>query len=113
VLLDFVLEMGSSVSARAVPGRSAPGLSSARGCAHDAALERNFFGLPPEALALIQQGLDRKAALTYAKLEAASQTASGGCRRPLRSAAGDRREEAVRRPLKPPACSFDKQGCIS
>lgn len=53
-----------------------------RAYAHDAALERNFFGLPPEALALIQQGLDRKAALTYAKLEQSA--------RPRAAAAGAR-----------------------
>ena len=40
-----------------------------RAYAADAALERNFFGLSDEARALIQQGLDRKAALTYRKLE--------------------------------------------
>ena len=40
-----------------------------RAYAADAALERNFFGLSGEARSLIQQGLDRKATLTYRKLE--------------------------------------------
>ena len=40
-----------------------------RAYADDAALARNFFGLSDEARALIQQGLDRKATLTYRKLE--------------------------------------------
>lgn len=42
-----------------------------RAYAADAALDRNFFNLPPEALVLIQEGLDRKAALTYGKVAAA------------------------------------------
>jgi len=42
-----------------------------RAYAADAALERNFFRLPPAALELIQAGLDRKAAHTYGKVSAA------------------------------------------
>jgi hypothetical protein len=79
VLLDFVADSARGVAVeppiRYLPFPSAWSLAEVRRAyAHDAALERNFFGLPPEALALIQQGLDRKAAaLTYAKLQAASQ----------------------------------------
>ncbi len=40
-----------------------------RAYADDAALARNFFAFSQEALTLIQLGLDRKATLTYRKLE--------------------------------------------
>ena len=39
-----------------------------RAYADDAAVERNFFALPPAHLELIREGLRRKADATYAKL---------------------------------------------